>query len=403
MPMSERVDVAVVGASTAGLMAAWQLARAGRRVAVFEQNRAIDPARRTYIITPYFLSLMPFPVEEAILHRTPVMALASPGASSEVRLANPDLIVERNALTRLMARQAQDAGVHLHMGHRLIGLAPTAAGARLEFQLRDNTHNRVVEATAVIGADGVLSDVARLAGIPRPTTVVIMQAEVALPRGWDPGRVQVWFERNETRFFYWLIPESDRRAVVGLVADDPAAVRPLLVNFLQRLQLCPLAFQGARVAMHHPRLRPWTRVGNAPVFLVGDAAGQVKVTTVGGTVTGLWGALAAAEALVRDVPYAQTVRAVKRELDLHWLVRALLDRLDNAGYDALLRALTPRVRAFLAQRTRDEMAGAFWCMVLRSPRLWMAGLRTLRLRPPAVHSPVGQQHSVPEVDLRETL
>ena len=40
------------------------------------------------------------------------------------------------------------------------------------------------------------------------------------------------------------------------------------------------------------------RVGAGNVYLVGDAAGQVKVSTVGGTVTGLRGAQAVALAIL---------------------------------------------------------------------------------------------------------
>ena len=47
-----RYDVAVVGASTSGLYAAEQLARSGLSVGVFERQKELEPARRTYIITP---------------------------------------------------------------------------------------------------------------------------------------------------------------------------------------------------------------------------------------------------------------------------------------------------------------------------------------------------------------
>jgi len=36
------------------------------------------------------------------------------------------------------------------------------------------------------------------------------------------------------------------------------------------------------------------------IFPIGDAGGQVKVTTVGGTVTGLWGGMAAVQAILGE-------------------------------------------------------------------------------------------------------
>ena len=133
-------------------------------------------------------------------------------------------------------------------------------------------------------------------GLPHPPSVPILQAEIDLPRDWDPALTKVWFDTNETRFFYWLIPESDSRGVVGLVGDERAQMRHILRRFVDREGFKPLAYQGARIAMYQPGLRAAIRVGSAPVLLVGDAAGHVKVTTVGGTVSGLLGAEAAARA-----------------------------------------------------------------------------------------------------------
>ncbi len=369
----QTTDIAVIGASTSGLLAATLLAEAGYDVAVYEQHEHIRPARRTLIITPHLRRVLPLSFRQAVLHVTPIMGLKSPHAKTSVRLQEPDLIVERGALTWLLLERAHEAGARIYTAHKLVRIEPDKEGALLRF-----SNHEEVKARYIIGADGVVSDTARLVGIPRSPWVPILQAEVELPSGWNPERVQVWFDTRDTRFFYWLIPESEQRGVVGLVADPGDNIRELLMRFLKRHHLTPLAFQGARVAMHHPRLRPWGRVGETPVYLVGDAAGQVKVTTVGGSVTGFWGARAAVQAIIEGRPYAHTLHPLKRELDLHWWVRWALDRLDNRGYDALIRALTPRVREFLGRRTRDEMSGALWRVLLTTPQLWRVVPHLLR-------------------------
>ncbi|HIC89787.1 MAG TPA: NAD(P)/FAD-dependent oxidoreductase [Anaerolineae bacterium] len=387
--MGKSSDIVIIGASSSGLFAAEQLARAGRQVHVYEQHETLNPARRTLIITPSLNRVLGFIPKEAVLHQTSVMALASPNAANQVVLHEPDMIVERKTFIHLLARRAQEAGARLHLGRQLQHIEPNGQGLVVHLRHVGSDRQEVVQAGALIGADGAFSQVTQIAGIPGPATVPILQAEVPLPTGWDPAVVQCWFDREDTRFFYWLIPESTQRGVLGLVADHTGEARPLLTRFLARLGLKPLAYQGAQVAMHHPRLRPWTRLGAAPVYLIGDAAGQVKVTTVGGTLTGLWGAKAAVQALIRGTQYAQELRDLKRELDLHWFVRVLLDRLDNPGYDQLLRSVTPAVQDFLGRYTRDQMAGVFWRLALRQPRLLALGVRCLlRVRKP-VHRPVG--------------
>ncbi|MDA2925951.1 hypothetical protein MYX78_01760 [Acidobacteria bacterium AH-259-G07] len=133
-----------------------------------------------------------------------------------------------------------------------------------------------------------------------------------------------------------------------------------------------------KVALHHPRLKPWGNVGRIPVYLVGDAASQVKVPTAGGTVTGIQGAQAAANSLLNGTSYKAELRSVKRELELHWFLRILLERLDNPGYDLLVGALSSRLRAFLGRHNRDSMAPIFWRLPLLEPRLFQVALKCLR-------------------------
>lgn len=378
-----RYDVAIIGASSSGLYAAEQLARAGLTVGVFERQTELRPARRTYIITPQLRRLLGYEPESVILHRIRFMDVATPNAHARVELDDPDLIVERGLFTRWLKDRALEAGATLHTGYRFQRIDPCPGGTELGFVAPDRSHARVT-AGAVIGADGVTSDVARVTGIGLPPRVPIVQAEVRLPAGWDPQVTKVWFDTRKTRFFFWLIPESPEIGVVGLVGDGHGDTRALLLEFLQQHGLEPLAYQAAQVAMHHPRLRPEGRVGSAPVLLVGDAAGQVKVTTVGGTVSGLWGTQAAVRSLLNRTSYARELRPVKRELDLHWAIRLVLERLDNRGYDAVVWNVNQAVERFLGRYNRDEMARVIWRLPLLQPRLVWLGLKALLSGPERV-------------------
>lgn len=376
-------DVAVVGASSAGLYAATQLALAGRRVAVFEQAQSLSPARRTLIVTPHLWRILPNLEPPVLLHTIRDLVLASADAETRVTLNEPDVIIERGALIAGLEAQARAAGVTLALDRRFRSIRSTGKGAVLEFQTAAR-EKIAVSAGAVLGADGVFSDVARQVGLKHPPSVPILQAEIELPKDWDPSVTQVWFDTDETRFFYWLIPESNTRAVVGLVGDERAQMRHILRRFLERNGFKVLVYQGARIALYHPKLKPATRCGDARVLLIGDAAGQVKVTTVGGTVSGLLGAGAAAQALIHNTPYERELSAVTRELELHYYMRVALDRLDNRAYNRLVHSVNPRVRAFLSSHNRDEMASVAWQLPFMQPRLLALApeilVRTLRGR-----------------------
>jgi flavin-dependent dehydrogenase len=128
-------------------------------------------------------------------------------------------------------------------------------------------------------------------------------------------------------------------ATVGLIAEDPKRAERELKAFLQQQQLEPLEFQSSSVPMHRFELMSSVLARNRNVFIVGDAAGQVKVTTVGGVVTGLHGARALATAVLNGRDYRKELRKLKLELDLHLLVRRVLNWLDDKDYDELIAML----------------------------------------------------------------
>ena len=368
-------DVVIVGASSSGLYAAELLVNAGKRVGAFERQQEINPERRTYIITPQikeFLSEIP---EEAELCLTKAMAVEACDASVYITFHDPDLIIERKLLTKALLSRAISAGAEIFTGYQFIGFECKSKQTKLVFRSSDD--EILATTSVVIGADGLKSQVALAAGMALPPSVPIIQAEIKLPSGWNSSVTKVWFDVDDTPYFYWLIPESSDRGVLGLVGQDTKQTRSLLERFLHKLELQALRYQASQVAMHHPTFRPWGEIGDLPIYLIGDAAAQVKVTTVGGTVTGFWGARAAVQAILRGTSYARELRSLKRELDLHWVIRFFLEHLDNRGYADLVRYISPSVCQFLGQRNRDQMAGAFWQLPFHEPRLLFLGLKIL--------------------------
>ncbi|MCX6025573.1 MAG: hypothetical protein NTY23_04820, partial [Chloroflexi bacterium] len=168
------------------------------------------------------------------------------------------------------------------------------------------------------------------------------------------------------------------------VRGKPA--RLVLDAFLQSHGVTPLEYQGAVIPLHMPWRRLERRAGKTRALLVGDAAAHVKVTTVGGLVSGLLGARAAAEAVITGRPYAQTLAPLQRELLIHNGMRWALDRFADADYDRLLGGLAPCTLRWLETRPRDRVAGNILGLLVGQPSL---GLMAMRMAlgsalPPAV-------------------
>jgi flavin-dependent dehydrogenase len=384
--MVQHKNVAIIGASTAGLYAAYLLAKEGVPVQVYEEGETLGPPARTLIVTSQIVPVLGFIPTEAIVNRIERIELFSPQATAQVHLAQPDLIIEREKLIRLLAERARQAGAEIMLGQRLLGFQSEGDGLTLQLLDRRTDRLREVRAQTLLGTDGVTSQVAGAIQRDGYTPVSIVQARVVLPPGAEAHTVQVWFDRADTRFFYWLIPESPECAVAGLIAENQAQASARLKRFLAAHRLEATGYQAAQVSTHKFNTQPWARVSGADVLLVGDAAGQVKMTTVGGVVTGLRGARAAASALLRPNGYAGELQGLKRELDLHLVLRRVLDRFANADYDALLRLLNRQARGILEARTRDEMARTFWRLALAQPQ-WIMLVARAFVRPHKKSSP----------------
>jgi len=373
-----KYDVVVVGASSAGLYAAEILAKSGKRVAVFERAESFAPEIRTYIITPGLFRVMPEADSDLIRHEITAIHLQAANACAAIKLSSPDLVVERVQLITTLLKRTKNVGVDLHFGSEFKGLITENGTTRIKIQ--SSTDEKHISADYIIGADGVTSAVGKAAGLPNPPTVPLLQAEINLPENWDPGVVKVWFDNEDTHYFYWLIPDSEAKAVVGLITQPGANIRILLDRFLTENNFHPLSYQSGIAALYSPGNRIESRVGDLKVMLVGDAAGQVKVTTVGGTVTGLSGGQAAAAAILDEVPYRKTRKRVARELDLHFFIRQLLEKMEQEDFSKLLGLISPSVLSFLSRYDRDAMWCHFWKLLLIQPRFVPLGLKLLLRR-----------------------
>jgi digeranylgeranylglycerophospholipid reductase len=373
-PGKENGEVIVIGGSAAGLFTAATVAAGGRPVRVLETRRDFEPASRSLIVTDEFRNQLGAAACHSIINEIRRFELFTDGRSAQVALARPDLIIERSRLIPALARSAQEAGAKLSCDTRFLGLAPNSRGLRVEIDSAGKREE--LHAESVVGADGAASRVARSAGWPPVETVPLVQAIVRLPKDHPSDTTRVWFVPDDTPYFYWLIPESSERGALGIIGEDGRDTKRCLLHFLEKKHLEPLEWQGARIPVYRGWVPVRRRVGNGEVYLVGDAAAQVKVSTVGGIVTGLRGALGVGQAILQKGG-GKELRALRRDLRTHWLIRRALHHFQQKDYSQLVDLLDDSIRESLGEINRDESTRLLWNVVRRQPRLVLLGLRGL--------------------------
>ncbi|MEK7834192.1 MAG: NAD(P)/FAD-dependent oxidoreductase [Acidobacteriota bacterium] len=371
------MKVIIAGASTSGLFAAYLLAKAGVEVEVFERSAAIDPAVRTLIVTDKINEVLGFVPHEIILNEVKHIDLFSKSRSSRMELDRPDLIIAREKLILMLARMAEEAGVKIALKRRFLSFASGRNAVAVSYKDLETGEEKRQTADFLIGADGVYSAVAKAASYNGHFQTALLQARVKLPKGVARDTYQVWFDRERTKYFYWLIPESDEIAAVGLIADDPRQGNVSLKSFLDEQGWQPLEYQASMVPMHKYEYSAKVKEVSRRVFLVGDSTAQVKVTTVGGVVTGFRGVRAVVEAILEGKSIGKESRGLKRELDLHLLVRKVLDGFSDADYDLLIDFIEGQLKGVLSAVTRDDLARMYLKLVTSQPRLVMLGAKGL--------------------------
>jgi len=368
-------EVVVVGGSAAGLYTAACVAQGGRAVRVMESKPTLDPAPRTLIVTDHFRRQVNGAAGASILNEIRRFELFTNGRSAVVSLKRPDLIIERSRLIRALAAEAEGAGAKLDYDTRFLGLSPNERG--LHVQVDRAGQRDEVYAESVVGADGAASRVAKASGWPPVETVPLVQALVKLPKDYPADTTRVWFVPDDTPYFYWLIPESAERGALGVIGEQGRDTKRCFDRFLEKKGFEPLEWQGARIPVYRRWVSVQRTVGNSEVYLVGDAAAQVKVSTIGGIVTGFRGARGVADAILQRG--RRELRTLRRELETHWLVRRTLHHFQQEDYCRLVDMLNDATRESLGEINRDESTRLLWNVIRRQPRLALLGLRSLLL------------------------
>jgi geranylgeranyl diphosphate/geranylgeranyl-bacteriochlorophyllide a reductase len=375
MTQPDRDAVAVVGGSAAGLFAARLLASRGRSVVVYESAESLRPSARTLIVTSRMRDLLGAPGEASIVNTITRFELFANGRVATVRLERPDFVIERSTLIASLAADAEKAGAQLVFGRRFRHLHTNGSSLALSFQAGRSGVEESLNARTVIGADGAFSRVARSTGWRPQPTVPLVQATVRWPAGEPSDTAKVWFVPDDTPYFFWLIPESPDRGVLGLIGEDGGGAAAALQRFLLKHAIEPIEFQAARVPVYRGWAPAHRRLRGGDVYLVGDAGGHVKVTTIGGIVTGFQAALGVVDKIVSGS--GGELSRLRRELNAHLLIRRILHRFTQDDYVRMLDVLGPAAHTLLSQYDRDQATKLLLRLCLRSPNLLLTGLRGL--------------------------
>ena len=123
--------------------------------------------------------------------------------------------------------------------------------------------------------------------------------------------------------------------------------------------------QAGTIPLYHPG----QKLQYENCYLLGDAAGFVKATTLGGLIPALKQAKALARSIELGTSYETEVAPIAKRLKMHLRIRKLLDRFDDKDFDRLVKYVgQSRVLDILQSHTRENPLPIIVKAGIREPR-----------------------------------
>jgi flavin-dependent dehydrogenase len=288
-----RRKVAVIGAGTAGLIAAKCLAASGIDASVYEQKRRLGyPPKASGIVSIEGLKGLGLDYRGSV---TNTLYGANVHAGREVMR-----ILSKKPMAHVLDRERLNLACY---EESVAAGAKVFTGRNVESKALDSLHKDSI----IVGADGALSSVARHFSMGAVGDhVLTYKAEFdARPR--DSGVVDLFFDSKlAPKFFGWMCPRTKGTLEVGIGIGPGHGDSKSAFDRLLKVGDVAGAVDGSRMLSGYASIIPLRmrkRIVNEreEVLLIGDAAGQVKPTTGGGIVFGGNGAMLAARAIAGHV------------------------------------------------------------------------------------------------------
>lgn len=349
--------IAIVGSGPSGSYLAYNLAKE-KDVTIFEEHPEVgNPIQCTGILSSSSSALNIKIPKEIIVNKIKKVQLISPDNNSiTFNLKEPDLITDRMMLDKFLAQEAVNRGAKLELSHRFISQENKKITLRHKGELKN------YEVEALVGADGPSSQVAKSADLYGERKFWVAR-QCRIKMKCDPELFKVYFGSNiSPDFFGWVVPEDENILRVGIGSEKNAEF--YFKSFLSKLGNPEIIdYQAGLIPIYDPK--PKRSSGN--VFLIGDAALQVKAISGGGIIKGMLAAEELSKALLNNLDYEKLWRKrIGMDLFINLKIRQMLNKFTDNDYNKLIRLSNKNA---LSSFNREFPKKSLIKAIMKSPRL----------------------------------
>ncbi|MBT3324395.1 geranylgeranyl reductase family protein [archaeon] len=352
--------ISIIGGGPIGSYQAYLLAKKGEKVNVYEEHDKIGkPIQCTGILTHEIHKFLKMKNSFVVNKIKNAKVYAPNGKSITVKFDKEDTIVDRTKFDSHLAEMAEKEGAKIFLKSKY----KSNDGKELKIG------NKRIKTDILIGADGPHSRVAKNNGLWCNRKFVAGNQVVCELDDLKKDTMEIWMGLG---MFAWCVPESKNIGRVGVVSYDKAN------EHLK--ELMKIRCKGAKVLERQsgliPIYNPRQKLKKDFVYLVGDAATQVKSTSYGGIVLGM----KAANVLARNKKrYVLNCRKeVDKDLYLSKIIRRTMDNFKIKDHNEFVKLVNQkRIKNILETKSRDYPSKMLLELLIKEPRFMKFALKTL--------------------------
>ena len=373
-PSIEKFDICIVGGSIAGNFLSFLLSKTNLKIAVIEEHKKIGlPLQCAGIVSQKLGKIIKLP-KEVVLNRVKVAKIVAPqGNFIKLSSTEEPYIIDRVALDRFFYERVRiKENIQYFIGEKFKSFKYIKDGNQKILKIE--TSERILESKLLIGCDGPLSSVAKFLGIKNKNLYAM---QIRIPGNFDETEAVMYFNPKWKELFGWIVPEGNSTFRIGLASSQN--LKKNFQFFIKQLNLdlkMKLAQQGGLIPYGM-----MNRLAFNNILLLGDSACQVKATTGGGIIMLLTAANYAANCIQKCFKYetfskkiikkyyeSPCLSSIGKELKIHYLIRAILERLTPKNFTKLFRILKTNKMEYLIDIYGDmDFPKRFIFKLLRNP------------------------------------
>lgn len=373
----------IIGAGPIGCYTAFLLAKAGKKVNLFEEHKEIGrPIQCTGLITNELKKFIPLK-KQFIQNKITKVKVNSKNYSTTFNLTNPELVIDREKFDKHLYNLAKSKGAKLFLNHKFLKIKnnqlvfqanyKSQTKSQIKSRTRSHKPNPTIKIIKIpfnkkkdilIGADGPSSKVSKIINKKEKKYTFGMQARIKTSTPLPQNLYQV-FLGKEYGSFSWLVPEEKNIIKIGTLTKNSKQFKKFINDFKKTNKGKIIDYPSGIIPIYKK-----TSIQKNNIYLVGDSASQIKNTTGGGIIYGLHSAKILANSIIKKQNYQkQWNKKIKFHLISHNLIYKLFNKFTDKDFNLLIKLCSKKqIKKIIQNADREKPIKMLFKLIKSEPK-----------------------------------